>query len=133
MIEIGNKEELVYTVRESDLARQLAISDRDNFPSVLSTSRMLALMELAAARLMQPLLTDEQLSVGINVNVDHLAATPVDAKISAIAIYKGIVNKLHSFSVELHDNGGIAGSGTHTRAIVKTSRIEQGAQKRVEA
>jgi predicted thioesterase len=133
MIEIGAKEKLVYTVSEGDLAKQLSLSELDNFPAVLSTSRMVALMELAAARLMKPLLGDEQLSVGINVNINHLAATPLNAKVSVIAIYDGIINKLHTFSVELHDNGGVAGRGTHTRAIVKTSRIEEGAKKRVEA
>jgi predicted thioesterase len=131
MIEIGIKEELIYTVKENDLAKQLSLSEQDNFPAVLSTSRMVALMELAAARLMKPLLENDQLSVGINVNVDHLAATPLNAEVSAIAIYGGITNQLHTFSVELHDNGGVAGRGTHTRAIVKTSRIEEGARKRM--
>ena len=46
---------------------------------------------------------------------------------------KGIKEKLHAFDVELHDQGGLAGSGTHTRAIVKTERLMQGAVSRVNA
>ena len=88
-------------------------------------------MELAAARLMKPLLGDGELSVGMNVTVDHLAATPVGEEVTAIAIYQGMESKLYKFEVELHDKGGKVGSGSHTRAIVKTERLVQGAINRV--
>ena len=125
--------ELAYQVTEQDLAKALPISSEDDFPEVLATSRMIALMELAAARLMKPLLNDGQLSVGVKVDVTHMAATPNAEEVKAVAIYKGKEGKLYRFEVELHDRGGVAGRGVHTRAIVATERLLQGAQERVSA
>lgn len=73
-MDIGQTFELDYLVQSSDLAKELSISVDDEFPEVLATSRMIALLELAAARMMKPLLSSGQLSVGVNVNVNHLAA-----------------------------------------------------------
>lgn len=92
---------------------------------------MIALMELAAARLMKPLLSTGELSVGVKVNVTHMAATPNNVEVKAVATYKGTEGKLHAFQVELFDQAGIAGSGIHTRAIVKTERLVQGAKNRI--
>lgn len=129
-MEIGDKVELEYKVMPTDLAKSLSISHEDDFPEVFATSRMVALMELAAARLMKPLLIEGQLSVGVNVNVNHLAATPKDSTVKAIAEYIGKQGKLYSFSVSLCDAAGVAGEGTHTRAIVNTDRLLEGAKKR---
>lgn len=130
-MDIGSKFEVVYRVQPSDLAKALSIGPEDNFPEVLATSRMFALMELAAARLMKPLLSEGELSVGVNVNINHLAATPCDSEVKAVAIYKGLEGKLHQFDVALYDSGGEAGSGTHSRAIIKTERLIQGAVSRI--
>ncbi len=123
--------ELTYRIDKRDLAKALSIDKEDNFPEVFATSRMIALMELAAARLMKPLLKEGELSVGVNVNVTHMAATPNDQEVSAFAVFKGMAGKLYQFHVELHDAGGVAGQGTHTRAIIKTERLLKGAQERV--
>ena len=123
--------ELTYKVTEQDLAKALPISAEDDFPAVLATSRMIALMELAAARLMKSLLNDGELSVGVKVDVTHMAATPNAEEVKAVAIYRGREAKLYRFEVELHDRGGLAGRGIHTRAIVSTERLLQGAQDRM--
>lgn len=130
-MELESREELTYVVQSKDLAKDLSIDEQDEFPEVFATSRMVALLELAAARLMKSLLGDDELSVGVNVTVNHLAATPNGEEVKAIAVYKGMQGKLYNFEVELHDKGGKAGSGTHTRAIVKTERLVQGAINRV--
>lgn len=132
-MKVGSKLELCYKIQSSDLAKELSIDPEDDFPEVYATSRMIALMELAAARLMKPLLSKGELSVGVKVNVTHMAATPNNVEVKAIATYKGMEGKLHAFEVELHDQAGIAGSGVHTRAIVKTERLIQGAKSRVNA
>jgi predicted thioesterase len=56
MIASGTSAEMSLTVQPSDTARALSISAEDSFPAVFATSRMIALMELAAARAMRPLL-----------------------------------------------------------------------------
>jgi predicted thioesterase len=131
-VELESTVELKYMVQSKDLASELSIDEQDDFPEVFATSRMIALMESAAARLMKPSLAENELSVGVNVNINHFAATPNNAEVKAVAIYKGMEGKLYKFEVELHDKGGKAGSGTHTRAIVEKQRLIQGALNRVQ-
>lgn len=131
-MELESTVELKYMVQSKDLASELSIDEQDDFPEVFATSRMIALMESAAARLMKPSLAENELSVGVNVNINHFAATPNNAEVKAVAIYKGMEGKLYKFEVELHDKGGKAGSGTHTRAIVEKQRLIQGALNRVQ-
>jgi fluoroacetyl-CoA thioesterase len=130
-MEIGKKLEIDYQIQSNDLAKALSTDPQDDFPEVFATSRMVALMELVAARLMKPLLSEGELSVGVNVNVTHMAATLNNVEVKAVAIYKGIEGKLHKFDVALYDPAGEAGKGTHTRAIIKTERLIQGAANRV--
>ena len=47
---------LTYEVRESDLASALTLDAEDRFPRVFATSRMVSVMEVAAARALRPLL-----------------------------------------------------------------------------
>jgi len=130
-MEAGTKLEIEYRVKEADLAKSLSWDPNDDFPEVLATSKMVALMELAAARLMRSLLNPGELSVGVNVNIDHMAATPNAQEVTVVAIYTGMLGKLFGFDVALYDKGGLAGKGQHTRAIVKTERLVHGANKRV--
>ena len=130
-MEIDSKVELTYTIQSGDLAKNLSLDSQDEFPEVFATSRMIALMELAAARLMKPVLSENELSVGVNVT--HLAATPKNEEVKAVATYKGKKGSFYKFSVELYDRGGKVGFGAHTRAIVDTERLVQDAINRVNA
>jgi fluoroacetyl-CoA thioesterase len=124
-------EKLIYKIQSTDLAKSLSTDPNDNFPEVFATSRMIAIMELTAARLMKSELKEGELSVGVNVNVTHIAATPNNEEVDVIATFTGMQGKLHQFNVEMFDKGGKAGFGTHTRAIVNTSRLVHGAEERV--
>ena len=84
-------------------------------------------MELAAARLMRGRLGAGQLSVGVGVNVRHLAATPVGIEVKAVATFLGMEGKLYRFKVQAFDAGGAIGDGDHTRAVVSADRLVQGA------
>ena len=130
--EIGASATVNLVVRESDCASALRLSDdpRDNFPAVFATTRMIALMELAGARLLHPLLRPGEMSVGAHVDVSHTAATPIGAKVTASATYRGHDGKLFVFDVIAHDPGGEIGRGTHKRAIVSRDRLIAGAAKR---
>ena len=130
MLDVGASAEASLIVQPSDTAHALATSPEDTFPEVFATSRMIALMELAAARLMRPLLREGQLSVGVSVNVRHTAATPVGGKARAVATYTGPVGKLFGFRVEAFDEAGPIGGGEHTRAVVDIGRLIAGASRR---
>lgn len=127
---VGDVSEAAMVVRAEDTARALAILPGDDFPDVFATSRMVALMELAAARGMKALLALGQLSVGVGVDVKHTAATPVGIEVRARATFLGMEGKLYRFKVEAFDAGGLVGEGVHTRAIVTTERLIAGALSR---
>lgn len=129
-LEVGAKAEASLVVQESDTARAMSLDATDDFPPVFATTRMIGLMEIAASRLMQPLLRAGQLSVGVGVNVRHTAATPVGGAARAVATFLGMEGKLYRFRVEAFDEGGPIGEGEHTRAIIATARLIEGASKR---
>ncbi len=132
-MQTGTTAEATYIVSDRDMASKLGISDKDKFPEVFSTSRMIALMETAAARAMVPLLKPGQMSVGVVVNIKHLAATPNHTPVSAVARFEGMEGKLYRFHVEAFDPGGKIGEGEHCRAIVDNERLLQGARNRMQA
>lgn len=133
MLELNTTATATLTTSDVDMASSLSLEPQDQYPQVFSTSRMIALMEIAASRAMRPLLQAGQLSVGIGVNITHLAATPLGAEVSATATFLGMEGKLYKFTIEANDAGGLIGKGEHTRAIVDVERLQQGAEKRINA
>jgi fluoroacetyl-CoA thioesterase len=119
-----------FTVTEADTAAALNHITGDNFPAVFATTRCIALLELACGHLLVPLCKPGQLSVGVVVDVKHLAATPVGAWVEAQATYKGRNGKLYAFDVVARDAGGEIMTGRHERAIIDESRLLSGAASR---
>lgn len=130
-LEIGTKATIEYKVQNKDLAENLQISVDDNFPPVFATARMVALMECSAAKMMKNLLKDGELSVGVGVDIKHLAPTLENDAAISTATFVGMEGKLYKFEIEVVDSGGVIGTGVHTRAIVSNERLISGAKKRV--
>jgi predicted thioesterase len=112
------------------LASSISSETGDEFPPVLATARMIALMEVAASRVLIPLLGPGELSVGVTVDINHTAPTPLGAEVTATARYTGREGKLFVFEVSCADKGGEVGRGWHKRAIVSSERLQAGAAKR---
>ena len=113
------------------LASALPIEMGDAFPKVFATARMIGLMEIAAARVLQPLLSPGELSVGVTVDITHTAPTPPGVTVTATARYAGREGQLFLFEISASDPGGEIGRGWHKRAIVASERLESGAAKRI--
>ena len=128
--EIGATASAAFVVADSDLASSVSLDPADSFPPVFATSRMVALMQLASARLMRPSLGPGELSVGVTLDVAHTAATPQGAEVRAVARYLGREGKLFCFEVVAYDPVGEIGRCTHKRAIVSTERLLAGAGRR---
>lgn len=90
---------------------------------VLSTPAMIALMESAALAAIDSLLPEGQSSVGIEINVRHLSATPVGEEIIASAIVTQIDGKRITFEVRAWDRRELIGEGTHVRYIIDELRF----------
>src|SRR5512140_2958716 len=83
-------------------------------PEVYGTLMLILHMETAAADAIQPYLPAGWVSVGIEVNVTHLAAKPVVTAVGERDV---------TFAVEAHDGVDLIGSGTHRRAPVEVARL----------
>lgn len=118
-------------VGPEDLASALPLEMGDAFPAVFATARMIGLMEIAASRVLLPLVGPGEMSVGVTVDVNHTAPTPLGATVTATARYAGRDGKLFLFEVSVSDPGGEVGRGWHKRAIVSTERLLSGAARRV--
>ena len=132
LLEIGDSDEISFVVSDRDMASALAVPGYDDFPEVFATSRMVALMELAASRVMKKALDAGQLSVGVGVYIKHLAATPNHTEVRSVATFLGREGKLYKFKVQAFDTGGLIGEGEHTRAIIDRDRLVRAAQARVD-
>jgi fluoroacetyl-CoA thioesterase len=90
---------------------------------VLATPAMISLMEEAARTSVDPKLEPGQMSVGVNVNVSHLAATPMGMRVTAQAELLGVDGRKLTFKVEAYDEKEKIGEGTHARAIINVERF----------
>jgi fluoroacetyl-CoA thioesterase len=126
-IKIGLTGELAEVVTDELTANALG----SGLVPALATPAMIALMENASVSAIREYLEVGETSVGIEVNVKHLAATPVGMRVRARAEVLS-VNKRHvTFRVEAWDDKERIGEGTHVRAIVDEGRFrERIAQKR---
>ena len=98
-------------------------------PEVYGTLMLVFHMEMTAVDAIRPFLPEGWVSVGIEVNVTHLAATPVGATVTVKATVTAVGERDVSFAVEAHDGVDPIGSGTHRRAPVEVARF----MKRVSA
>jgi len=130
-LEVGTNSSIEFKVEEKDLAKNINISQDDLFPEVYATARLVALMEASAARVLLPLLQEGQLSVGVEVNVKHLAPTLKGDVVKSTATFEGMEGKLYKFTIKAFDSAGKVGESIHTRAIVSQERLMAGAYKRV--
>lgn len=128
--EIGAVAEVVLTVGRDDTAARLAVDPGESYPEVLATRAMVGEMERAAAKLLRPCLGPGQLSVGVRVEIEHTAPTPVGARVVSRARFVGRDGKLFLFEVEAYDPGGPIGRGRHWRGVIDAARLSSGAARR---
>jgi len=90
---------------------------------VFSTPAMVALMENAAIRAIEAYVDKEFSSVGIEINVRHLSATPLYETVIAVAEVTRIEDRRVTFEVRAWDNRELIGEGTHVRYIIHVERF----------
>ncbi len=86
--------------------------------NVLGTPAMIALMEKAAVEALRQHLEEGQDSVGVLVNVDHKAPTPLGMRVRAEAELTEITGRRLKFSVKAFDSREMIGEGFHERVLV---------------
>jgi len=90
----------------------------DGMPFVFGTPMMILAMETAANEAVRPHLPPGWATVGSEVNVRHLAPTPMGRTVTATARVLEVSGRGLLFSVEAHDGVRKVGEGTHRRGAV---------------
>lgn len=106
---------------EATVTEQLtAQAARSGTLAVFATPYMTALMEQAAYTSLTPYLDPDQSSVGVQLNVFHLSATPVGMEVWAESEVTAVDGKKVTFQVRAFDRSGLIGEGVHERVIIRS-------------
>ncbi len=118
-ITVGMKGEVSTLVEKEDTALEVGSGSL----LVYATPCMVALMEGAACEAIAPALPEGKTSVGIALNITHMAATPVGMDVRAEAEVTEVDGNTITFQVIACDESGKIGEGIHKRAIVTEQRF----------
>lgn len=100
-----------------------AIAHHSGSVPVLATPRLIALCEEAAVVALGDLLPAGQTTVGMRVQVDHLAPTSVGSSVAAEATLEKVQGRRLTFTVSATDSCGLVAAGKVTRVVVETERF----------
>ena len=98
-------------------------------PAVLSTPQMIGWMEWACFQAAAPFCEGDEVTVGVAIHVEHLAATGIGQMVKAEAVFEKMNGKFFTFRVRACDEHHEIGRGTVDRAVVSFGRF----MKRVDA
>lgn len=116
---IGSVGELTFTAEP-----QHAIDFSGNgMPPVLCTPWLIWFLEHAAREAMLPLLDDGESTVGVHVDVQHLAATPIGDVVTCRARVIAVDGTLISFQMEAADSHEIIARGFHKLRVISVERF----------
>lgn len=105
----------------------------DGMPKILSTPWLIWFLEHAARNAMLPLLDKGESTVGVIVNVEHLAATPIGATVRCRARVIYADGNLISFQLEAHDEQELIARGSHKLRVIETERLARGVQRKLQS
>ncbi|HEX9529578.1 MAG TPA: hotdog domain-containing protein [Acidimicrobiales bacterium] len=115
----GLSAQIELTVGQADTALDL----RSGSVDVLGTPRLIALCEQATCAATAGMLGPAETTVGMRVQFDHLAPTPVGHTVTAEAVLEKIEGRRLTFTVSASDHGGLVGAGRITRVVVDVERF----------
>ena len=118
-ITVGMKAEVFTEVERADTAAEVGSGSL----LVYATPCMVALMEGAACEAIAPAIGEDQTTVGIELNIQHLSATPVGHEVRAEATVTAVEGKIITFELHAFDEAGEIGKGTHKRCIVNSQKF----------
>ena len=121
---LAGKSEMI--VKEEDLVSQLG----NVTVNVLSTPRLIQLLETAAIEAIQDFIPTDRVSLGTEVKIKHLSATPLGMKVTANALLKSVEKNRLFFLVNAYDEKEKVAEGEHERVLVSKDRFLQKVEKK---
>ena len=89
---------------------------------IFSTPAMIGLMEYTCVLLVAPYLDENEQTVGIHVDVRHMAPTKIGLSVTVTAELLEVKNSKLRFALSaVNDQGVKIGEGTHRRALINTN------------
>lgn len=116
---VGMKGEASTLVEREDTAAEVGSGSL----LVYATPCMVALMEGAACEAINEALGEDQSTVGISLNIEHLSATPVGLEVRAEAEVTAVEGKIITFALTAYDEVGKIGEGTHKRCVISAQKF----------
>lgn len=107
------------TVTEEKSARVMGSGSLD----VYATPALVALMEHAACEALAGTLEEGVTTVGTQMNVSHVAATPIGMEVWAEAALTAQDGRAYTFTIEAYDAAGLIGKAEHQRFAVKIDKF----------
>ena len=102
----------------------------DGMPAVLSTPNLIGLLERTARKALEPFLEADERSVGIEIELRHLAPTPLGQQITCIARVIHVDGTKVGFQIEARDPHGLIARGLHKRAVIQVQTFAKQVQSR---
>jgi len=99
--------------------------------AVLATPVMINLIEAAALAAVEQILPSGHQSLGIQLDVNHTAATPVGLRVTATAEVSHVQGRTITFRVAARDEFEPIGGGSHRRVVVSVSRFDERVQRKL--
>lgn len=116
---------------------EILVGTRDTAPhvgsgkiKVLATPVMVSMMEEAALHAVEGLLPEGHQTVGIRLDISHVAATPVGMRVRAHAELIKVDGRKLTFRVSAEDEKEPIGEGVHERIIVNVARFDKRTQEK---
>ena len=110
--------------KEIEVTRDMTVAHfHEHMPEVYGSPIMIYHLEVTAEAAIRDYLPEGWITVGVVVNVKHLAATPVGAKVTTRAEVIEVGDNTIKFAVEAHDGFEKIGEGIHVRAAVELERF----------
>jgi len=127
MPEPGLRATVAETVTEDLTAERIGSGDVE----VLATPAVLTFVERAALAALQGALEPGQTSVGARVELEHVAPTPVGARVEATATLEEVDGRRLRFAFSVTDPGGEVARGVHERVVVQRGPFLETAESRI--
>ncbi len=102
-------------------------------PAVLATPWLVAHLEYAARRAIEPCLEDFERSVGTFLEVEHLAPTPEGFTVTCKARVIAVDGPVVTFQVEAHDGVEAVARGLHKRRVIDARRFARRVERKRES
>lgn len=118
-ITVGMKGEVFTCVEREDTAKEVGSGSL----LVYATPCMVALMEGAACEAIAEAVPEDKTTVGVELNISHLSATPVGLEVRAEAEVTAVEKNTVTFTVTAYDEAGKIGEGTHKRVVVPVQKF----------